>query len=124
MNKLEEDKKIISYKDLSDGLFNFEVIFNRKYIDSLDDEEVIKLLKLEKKVSENYTVIDEKNRVQIFDNVNDIMQKYIEVKLDYLEKRKNNQIKTLTQDIKELISRYTFIKEITEDNLVVQKRKE
>ncbi len=122
LDKLEDDKKIISYQDLSNKTFEFIVQFNRKYLDSLSDEELIKILKLEKKVSENYTVIDENNVVQIMSSVDDIMQEYKKVKTQYLQKRKEHQIKTFMSDIKFLISKYVFIDSIIKETLIITKR--
>lgn len=122
LDKLEEQKKIVSYDDRSNKKFDFVVKFNRKYLDNLSDDKVMDLLKLRKKVSENYTVMDENNRVQVFDGINDIFQHYIKVKLDYLEKRKQHQIQSITQNIRELVSKYMFIKSITEDTLIISKR--
>jgi DNA topoisomerase-2 len=123
LNKLEEDKKIIGYRDYSEDEFNFEVQFNRKYLDSLSDEKLIELLKLKKKVSENYTVMSEKNTVEVFDSVNDILWEYIRVKKEYLQKRKDYMIQDLSNKIRLDVSKYIFIKSIVEDKLIINKRK-
>lgn len=122
LDKLEDDKKILNYQDLSNKNFEFVLTFNRKYLDSLDDEKLQDLLKLNKRVSENYTVTDENNRIKMYNNINEIMQHYLRVKLDYLDKRKSNMVSSLTKDIKELISKYVFIHKVTSDELIVSKR--
>ena len=122
LDKLEDDKKIIGYKDNSVDDFEFVVQFNRKYLDALSDTQIISLLKLTKKVSENYTVMTEKNTVQNFDNINDIFWRYYDVKMQYLQKRKDYMIGNITQDIRELISKYIFIKSIVDETLIISKR--
>ena len=122
LDKLEDDKRIIQYQDLSNKTFEFDVQFNRKFLDSLSEDKLFDLLKLRKKVSENYTVMDENNRVQVVDSVDDIFQRYIKVKLDYTKKRKDHLIGSISQDIRELVSKYIFIKSITEDKLIISKR--
>ena len=122
LDKLEEDKRIIKYNDFSEDLFNIEIQFNKKYLDSLSTTDIIKLLKLEKKVTENYTVMNQYNQVETFNSINDIFWRYYEVKIEYLKKRKDNLISTLTEDIKELISRYVFIKSIIDNTLIITKR--
>ena len=122
LDKLEDDKKIITYDDFSDGNFDFVVQFNRKYLDALSDNNVIELLKLSKKVSENYTVMSEENRVLSLDRVDEIMQRYIKVKKVYLQKRKDYLISSITQDIRILVSKYVFIKSIIDETLVITKR--
>jgi len=122
LDRLEDDKKIISYKDYSNDNFNFEIQFNRKYLDSLSDEKLIELLKLRKKVTENYTVMSEENRILQMDSIDDIMQRYIQVKLSYLQKRKDHLIDTISNDIRYMVSKYIFIKSIVEETLVITKR--
>lgn len=122
LDRLEDDKKIITYQDLSNKKFEFVVQFNRKYLDGLTDTQLMRLLKLETKVSENYTVMDSNNRVKVASSVDDIFQEYIQVKLEYMTKRKANTISVLSQDIRELISKYLFIKAVTEETLIINKR--
>ncbi len=122
LDKLEEDKKIIGYTDLSNKKFEFVVQFNRKYLDSLSDVQLVALLKLQKTVSENYTVMDQNNIVRNYDCINKIFQNYISVKLEYLGKRKAYLISYISQNIRELVSKYVFIKSVTEDTLIISKR--
>ena len=123
LDTLEDQKKIIKYNDYSNKDFNFEVQFNRKFLDELSDDKLYDLLKLRKKVSENYTVMDKNNRVQVFNNVNEIFQEYIKVKLEYTEKRKQHSIMVLSKEIYELVSKYVFIQKVTNDELIISKRK-
>ena len=66
--------------------------------------------------------MSEKNQVQIMESPAEIMNRFIEVKLDYITKRKAHQIETITQDIKNDISRYVFIKSIIDEELIITKR--
>jgi DNA topoisomerase-2 len=120
-----EDKKVIqSYRDKSeDDSFKFEVNINSKDLKKWDNETLMNKLKLIKKVSENYTVIDENNKIKVYTSAKEILDHYINVKLGYVEKRKANQIEKLTNEIRFDFSKYLFIKMITEDSLVINKRK-
>jgi DNA topoisomerase-2 len=122
LNKLVDTNKIQSYTENCVDSFHFEVKISKTVLDKLDDEQLLDYLKLNKKVSELYVVMDEKNRVQVFNSVNDIMQKYIQVKKYYLRKRKDYLINSLVQDIKILISKYIFIKSIIDETLIITKR--
>ncbi len=122
LDKLEDDKKIITYEDNTSKVFDFEVQFNRKYLDSLTDDQLTSMLKLKRKASENYTVMDQNNRVQALENVAEIMNQYIDVKLDYMGRRKSYLIKNISQDIRILVSKYVFIKSIVDNTLVITKR--
>jgi DNA topoisomerase-2 len=123
LDKLEEQKKIIQYKDNSNDSFNFEIQFNRKYLNDLTDEQVFELLKLRKKVTENYTVMSEDNKILQLNSANEIMQRYIKVKLDYTQKRKEHKLKTIKEDIKVDISKYLFIKSVIDSELILTHRK-
>ena len=122
LDKLEDLKKITSYDDKSQDDFKFVVHFNRKQLDSLSDDKLMEYLKLTKKVSELYTVMDQNNKVQTFDNINDIFWAYFQVKMEFLAKRKVHLIESITQDIKLMISKYTFVKGIIDDTIVITKR--
>lgn len=122
LNKLEDDKKIIGYQDKSNKGFEFIVQFNRKYLDTLSDAKIIELLKLNRKVSENYTVMSSENRVNVLSSVDNIMQEYIKIKLEYMQKRKTNLILTLSRNIRELVSKYLFIKAVTDGSLIISRR--
>lgn len=124
LDKLEDDKVIQSYRDLSeDDSFKFEVSIQSKVLKQWSDEDLMNKLKLIKKVSENYTVIDENNKIQVLENAEEIINKYISIKLEYMEKRRLYNIGILEQDIRVLFSKYTFIKMIVDDKLIVNKRK-
>jgi len=122
LNKLEDDKIIIGYEDNTDKTFNFTVQFNRKYLDSLSDEKIIDILKLKKKVTENYTVMDQFNVVRTFESIGEIFDEYYNVKIDYLHKRKEYLLKTITQEIRVSVSKYMFIKAIQDGTLIITKR--
>lgn len=120
-----EDKKIIqSYSDKSeDDVFKFEIKIVSKSLKLWDDGALLSKLKLIKRVTENYTCINEHNKIEVFNSAKEILDKYIKVKLEYLQKRKVNVIDKLTSDIKYDYSKFLFIKMIQEDKLIINKRK-
>lgn len=124
LDDLEEKKLIQSYTDQSENdKFKFEVVFQSKTLKDMDDEQLLKFLKLVKKVSENYTVVDELNKIRVFNNVIEILDHYINVKLDYLNKRKAYMLGKLQSDIDVDQSKYNFIEAIVKGTLVVNNRK-
>lgn len=87
LDKLDDDKKFKKYEDLSDGdNFKFVVTFDKKT--SLTKDQVIKLFKLQTSVTENFTCMDESNKIFEADNPFDILKRYVDIKLGYIEKRK------------------------------------
>lgn len=124
LDDLEEKKVIQSYKDKSENdNFLFEVTIPSKTLANLTEDEILERLKLIKKVTENFTVIDENNKIVVYDNVTDVLNHYIRVKLEYLGKRKDYILEKLKEEIKYAYSKYYFIKLIVENKLKIVKRK-
>ena len=119
-----EDKKIIrSYTDLSENdTFKFEVVMESKILKS-DDETILNKLKLIKKVTENFTVMNENNRVVIYTSPEEVIKHYIRVKEEYLQKRKDYLIKSITDELHTLASKCLFIKNVNEEQILVNKKK-
>ena len=94
LDKLEEDKKIKSYEDLTDGdNFKFVVKFDRKT--DLTKIDVVKLFKLQVSVTENFTCIDQNNKILQAVAPADILQEFVKVKLEYMQKRKSKMLEDL-----------------------------
>lgn len=124
LDKLEDDKVIQGYRDLSeDDNYRFEVNVPSKFLKEWSQEELMNKLKLIKKVSENYTCIDENNKIVVYESVKEIIDHYIEVKLKSLEARKEHLKGKLEDEIRYDYSKYLFIKMIVENSLIVAKRK-
>lgn len=120
-----EDKKIIqSYVDKSeDDNFHFVVNINSKTLKEWDDQTLLTRLKLVKRVTENYTVMDEENRIREFDSAEELLDHYIEIKRLFLQKRKAYKIQKLSEDISLEQSRYAFVNAIVSEKLIINKRK-
>lgn len=124
LDGLEEKKIIQSYVDKSeDDKFLFEVTIASKTLKDSTDDELLQMLKLVKRVSENYTAIDENNKIKIFDSALDILMHYTKIKLDYVAKRKANQLEAYQSEITVANSKYYFIKAIINGELVIGNRK-
>ncbi len=120
LDKLEDEKKIKGYTDLSNKDFHFKVQFTREMLQKVKDP--LDYLKLQKKITENYTVMNHENRVQVFESPDDIFQEYIKIKKIYLKKRKEHMVRSLSMDIRVLVSRYIFIKAVNDKTLVIANR--
>ena len=124
LDDLEDDKFIKSYKDSSkDDKFHFEVTMSPSDLAKFTDDELLQKFKLVKKISENYTCVDENNRVKVFQNAEEILRTFVKIKLEYLQKRKDYQLQKSEDDIKIDFSKYLFIKNIVENKLIINKRK-
>lgn len=124
LDDLEDKKKIQSYVDKSENdKFTFEVNIPSRVLKDMSDDDILDQLKLVKRVSENYTVIDEKNCVVVHNDAFGLLEHYIEVKLDYLNKRKTYQLGKIQHDIDVDQSKYNFIEAIVKGNLTINNRK-
>ena len=125
LDVLVENKVISSYDDLSDnGLFHFRVRVSRKFTQMTEEEiyEALKLRDAGKRFVENYTSMGENNRVHPYKTPEEIFEQYAEVRLRFYGLRKEHLIASTINELKRLASRYFFIKMVTEDQIVINKR--
>lgn len=124
LDKLEADKQIKEYKDLSDdGKFKFIVKFFRTGQGfDINDKNLLDKLKLIVPVTENYTSMNEENKVVEYKSIYEIVDAYYDLRLQCYEKRKANLINVLTQKIKEAVSKYTFINGVIEGTIKIAKK--
>lgn len=123
LDELEDKGVIKSYNDKCDNdVFNFEVSMDSKIIKELSEDELLQKLKLIKKITENYTSIDENNKVRQFKDIYGIVDYFISVKLKYTNLRKQHIINTISSDISQLQSKYNFIKAVLDNKLIINKR--
>lgn len=107
LEDLKDAKKIKSYEDLSDGdNFQFKIKFSQEVPKK---ETLIKLLKLRCFVTENFTCLDENNKIAEYSKPSDILENYYRVKLEYLNKRKQHLLSILGTDIGKLDAQLDFI---------------
>ena len=123
LDKLEDDGVIQSYVDKSeDDNFHFEVKFKAADLKKYDVDKLAEKLKLVKTVTENYTCIDENNRVKVFESPEEILEHYVEIRLQYLSKRKDYLIQKISEEIRYDVSKYIFVKSIIDGELIVNNR--
>jgi len=122
LEKLEEQGVITSFDDLSsknDG-FKFKIRFTRAGLNKI--KTMSESLKLTNKVTENHTYINVDNSVSKYKSPQEVINKFINFRLKYYDKRKVLLIKTISDDIKLNISRFTFIKGVIDGTIVINKK--
>lgn len=124
LDKLQDDNIISSYKDYSeDDKFRFKVKVKREFFDKYTNDEMIyNKLKLRVPMTENYTTIDEYNRIKVFDNVEDIFRSYFNVRMEFFEKRKKYIISRMERDIEVLSSKFLFIQSVINGDIIVNNK--
>jgi DNA topoisomerase-2 len=123
LDKLEEDKVIKSYDDLSDGEFKFLVKVDKSFADN-DEDWILTKLKLIKKVSENYTCIDENNRIVEFNNISEVVDAWYKIRLEFNDKRKISILNSLKTRLSALQIKLLFITLILKERLVINNKTE
>ena len=86
---------------------------------TLDDEQIIKLLKLEEYSTEIFTTLDEFGKLKVFDSDIQILDYFTNFRLGFYQKRKDLLIKNLEQEILILSNRARFIKGVIEKEILV-----
>lgn len=122
LNKLSDNGVIKSYEDLCENdEFLFKLKVSRTFT-QLPKEEILSKLKLIKRVTENFTCIDEDNKIRLFDSALDILKAFIKIRLDYYEKRRLYLLKSLDEEISYLLSTQKFISSVIDKTVIVNNR--
>lgn len=123
LDKLEEDKQIKDYQDLSeDGKFRIQVSFFRNSGLDIDSKNLLTELKLVESITECYTSMDENNKIVEYNSIKAILDAYYSVRLDFYKKRKEFQLKKITDKIFEQYSKYLFIKGVIDKDIVISNK--
>lgn len=119
LDKLVEDKLIVSYDDNCRDNIDYTIKFNRSALDKLNDEKIIKLLKLEESSTEIYSTLDEFGKLKIFQTTTEIIEYFVNFRLKYYDKRKAFLLDKMNKDLKVLGNRGRFIKAILDNKLKI-----
>lgn len=117
LDTLEESKTILSYSDMSDGDNSLE--FEVKVPKDFKHDDVLKVLKLQKPITENYTCIDENNKIRVFEDSEEIIKSFIEIKLNFIQKRKEFLENSLQKDLDILNSKILFVTMVIDKKLKI-----
>ncbi len=119
LDKLVDDKLIVSYDDNCKDNIDYTIKFTRSDLEKLDDEKLMKLLKLEETSTEIYSTLDEFGKLKIFESTTDIIEYFVNFRLTYYHKRKQFLLDKLNRELKILSNRGRFIKAIIDGKLKV-----
>jgi len=119
LDKLVDDKLIVSYDDNCKDNIDYTIKFTRADLEKLDDEKLIKLLKLEESSTEIFSTLDENGKLMIFENTGDIIKYFVNFRLTYYHKRKQFLLDKMNRELKILSNRGRFIKAIIDGKLKV-----
>ena len=119
LDKLVDNKDIVSYDDNCKDNIDYTIKFNRTILEKLDDDKLIKLLKLEESSTEIFSTLDEFGKLKIFETSEEIIEYFVNFRLTYYYKRKDFQLAKLNRELKILSNRGRFIKAILDEKLKI-----
>ena len=122
LDRLTDNKKIVGYEDNCKDNIDYIIKFTRADLDGLDEEKLIKLLKLEESETENFNTLDESGKLRIFESVEDIVEYFVEFRLNYYQKRKDHLLQKLSLELKILGNKGKFIKSILDGKCIVNNK--
>lgn len=118
LNKLEDDRNIVSYDNNCKSNINYFLKLNRSTLSDLQRRNKLdNFLKMEEKQTENFTVLDEFGKLKIFNSATEIIKYFVGFRLTFYQKRKDYLINKLTEELDILSNRARFIKMIIEKKL-------
>ena len=108
LTKLEESKIIKSFSDESE-FDNFKFVLSVETDFFKKHKDIYETLGLKKSYSENFTCLDEFNKLMEFKSPKDFMEYFIETKLRYISKRKDFQLDSMRNELANLNEESLFI---------------
>ena len=119
LDKLVDNKDIVSYDDNCKDNIDYTIKFTRSDLEKLDDEKLIKLLKLEESSTEIFSTLDEFGKLKIFETSSDIIEYFVKFRLSYYHKRKEFMLNKMQNELTILSNKGRFIKAILDEKLKV-----
>lgn len=119
LNTLKDKKIIKSYKDHSIG-DKFEYHLNVASI-FWENSNIHKLLGIETTDTENFTCIDDNNYVKVYKDEIEILKKYIDVKLMFMNKRKDYELAELSKKLSIISDKVKFIQAVLDKKVIFER---
>lgn len=123
---MQEANQITGYDDFCDldkDIFKFTVRVRRethKKLSELGEVEVLQYFKLIKRVTENYTCLNEHNQIEVFDSAKAIVERYARVRIGAYKIRKELVEKEMLAKIWQLKSKIIFIQHVREGKINIK----
>lgn len=117
---IEDKRSIAAYENNCKSNIDYTIKFRREDLKTIKDSvKLERLLKMEEKQTENFTVLDENGQLKIFSSAREIIEYFVDFRLGYYSKRKRFIIEKLESELLVLSNRARFIKAIIDGDLVV-----
>ena len=123
LDRLEEKGIILGYDDVSRKKIHYKIKFKPAVLESLLKKRKLEdTLKINSSETENITVIDETGNILEFTKAEDLIKRFIDVRLEWYVIRKEYLIDKLNKEITIASEKARFIKMIIDGKLKIMKR--
>lgn len=127
LDKLCDNGIIQDYSDECDPKTDkilFQIRTTREFTRNHEDErKLYDAFHLVKSLPETLCCIDENNRVKEFSSIHEILDKFIDLRLKFYQKRKDYMLESMKSNLIKLASKYYFVHGIINGTIMVNKRK-
>lgn len=124
LDRLLEKGTIVDYIDKADSKtdkFKFDIKVKREFFKKHPDEEDwLKIFGLEKSLPEQLNLINEENKIHEFKSIKEILDKFIQIRLDFYSKRKEYLLKKWTDELLIDVSKYVWCKGIIDETIKIR----
>jgi len=120
LESLIERGIISSYDDASAERPSYTIKFPRATLSSLvEKDRLVGTLALREREGENYTVLDDQQRVKVFDGPEEIVRWFVGLRLKYYEVRKAKELVAIEANIATTRNRLRFVKEVIAETIMI-----
>lgn len=123
LEKLVENKTIVSYIDKCSSDINYTIRFTRTSLEKITDDKIVKIFGLSESQTENFNTLDENGELRIFESDIEIITEFTKYRLGFYEMRKQAIIDKLVLENQILNNKLIFIKAIIEDKIDIKNKK-
>lgn len=123
LDKMMENGKIVEFEDNCDNTgFNFTIKLDQTQNKECESDPIA-YFKLEKPFTENYTALDEDGKLILFNNKNEIIERFVKFRIKKVEDRLAKDISELSSEILFLEAKSKFILDVIHGNIDFLKTK-
>ena len=120
LDTLKESGKIKKFEDLCDN-DKFKFVVHLK--EPSNEEDLMSILKLKTSITENFTSLGADNKIKEFTKVSEILEYYYQVKMKFLERRKESLLKEMENSILIKNNQKRFIQQVIKKEINLQELK-
>jgi len=124
LDRLLEKDIIVDYVDKADSKadkFEFTIKVKREFFKKNPDvSDWTKIFGLEKNLPEQLNLIDETNRIHEFNSIKEILDKFIDIRLDFYGKRKAYLLDKWLNELRVNLSKYLWCKGIIDETIKIR----